>query len=373
MNKSKIVVPVLPLLLLFFLSLHGCASHEQKKESVTEISHNDASFPLTLPASFSGETTGDGCQRVEIDLNLRPDNLYQMRTTCFNADNAVKSQESQMRRWGYVVDEKVLILGVDKEKLNKYSVLSDGGVLRLLESAEEQTPKQYDLVLEKAYDQFSDIVQIQGMYQSSENTHTLQECSSGEVFQVDPSDGFMKLDFAYKTTTHEKDEPLLVTIQGSLLPTTHGKIGKGNEIIVVKRFNRIYPDQDCSGQKVNNTIFGVQWTAVEIGGELVVLEEGEKAPFFTLSQEYNSIRGFSGCNKIGGNFVFQGIVFLFNKVFSTRMACRQGMELENRFLDNLDQTETYRTEGDNTLLFLDRHGDIVMRLVSESREEEQQR
>lgn len=324
---------------------------------------NDTSgkLPMELRATFSGRIPCPDCDYIQIDLNLRPDNLYQLRKTSYRGDQVV-SREAHMRRWHYDAKENIIILGKKKGLLKTYSV-KDKNTLSFLdiEGEPQQDLLQYDLIRTLDYDHFDDVVKIRGMFSSTGNIHILKECSSEVDFPVDPSGSFTELDRTYRNTPHEKGEPMLVSFQGKLLPTREGKEKRDKDIVVVSSFNRLYPDQDCNGNKLKNSLFGVYWTAVDIFGKMVPATAEVKAPFFVLDPKGNRVKGYAGCNRFSGTFLFKGEVFIFNKLASTRMACPQNLSIENSFLEALDKTESYLIE-DGMLLLMDKNEELTMRL-----------
>ncbi len=346
---------------LFFFLVAGCGKKDIVKPDDSPVDSLAAALPFQLPATFSGKIECPDCEYIQIYLNLRPDQLYQLRKTYFKDGQQVK-KESQMRRWFYDENEGAIILGKRKGALKTYVVESES-TLRFSNIEGETTGEQisYKLDKQEKYDHFTDEVKIRGMYSSTGNNHTLEECSSGQSFIVDPSAQFSKLERFYKNTPHEKNESLLVSITGKLLPTRTGGQLRDNDVIVVTDFNRIYPNKDCSGQPTKKTLFDVHWTAVEIAGIEIVKEDFAKEPFFVLETKGNKVHGFSGCNRFFGTYFFKGDIFLFNKVASTRMACPKSMTMEDAFLDAVQATESFRIEK-NTLILLNQDDDVVMKL-----------
>lgn len=344
---------------LSLLLLYGCG--QKQVEMAEDAAEVDANKPFPLPATYSGKIACPDCEYVQVDLTLRPDQLYQLRKTWYSDGSATKS-EAQMRRWKYEPKEKLIILGKTRGSLKTYAV-KDADTLQFLDLEGTQTSAliDYNLRRTERVDLFPDVVKIRGMYRSSGNTHVLQECSSGLDFPVDPSGQFTELDRAYRTTPHENNEPLLVSFQGKLLPTRTGRQQRDKDIVVVTSFNRLYPDQDCAGKRVRNNIFGIHWTAAEIAGKPVTVDQQHKAPFFLLEAKGSRVKGFAGCNRFFGTFLFKGQVFIFNKLAATRMACRQNVSVENAFFTALDRTESYRLEN-GRLILLDKNDDVTMQL-----------
>ncbi len=353
-NKWKNILYFLFMVML----ITGCAS--QKADVVDTASEGQSStFPVQLPATFVGKIACTECDYVNIDLNLRPDHLYQLRKTWY-ADNEVIKSEAQMRKWRFDDKENLIILGKGKGALKTYSIKNAETLNFLdLEGEVKSDLIQYELKKKETFDPFPDVIKMRGMYRSSGNTHVLKECSSGLDFLVDPSGKFTELDRAYRNTPHEKDRALLVSFQGKLLPTRKGRLLRDNDIMVVTGFNRLYPDQDCNGNILKNNLFGIHWAAVEIAGKR--LDAKSKAPFFVLEAKGNKVKGYAGCNRFFGTFLFKGDVFIFNKLASTRMACPDSVSIENVFFAALDKTESHRIEKD-ILVLLDKNEEITMKL-----------
>jgi heat shock protein HslJ len=69
-----------------------------------------------------------------------------------------------------------------------------------------------------------------------------------------------------------------------------------------------------------------------------------------LTGEGNRVRGLSGCNRFTGGYQSNSGKLTFTQLASTRMACMEGMELEQRFLDALGRTNRFAIRGDQLTL-----------------------
>ncbi len=118
------------------------------------------------------------------------------------------------------------------------------------------------------------------------------------------------------------------------------------------------PCADCPAAD----LFETYWRAVEIDGEPVPLGPGQREPHLVLSGEGNRVHGFSGCNRLAGEFVDGSDGFRFRALAGTRMACPgPAGELETRFLRALEATAQRRIVGDS-LELRDEPGALRMRL-----------
>ncbi|MBW2961889.1 META domain-containing protein [Mesonia aestuariivivens] len=67
--------------------------------------------------------------------------------------------------------------------------------------------------------------------------------------------------------------------------------------------------------------------------------------------EENKVNGFSGCNQYYGSLkTSKENKVEFGNIGSTRMMCEEKMQLENRFLETLQQTEIYELSSEKLLL-----------------------
>lgn len=83
----------------------------------------------------------------------------------------------------------------------------------------------------------------------------------------------------------------------------------------------------------------------------------------TLMPQRNGVQGFAGCNRLMGSYELKGENLKFGRMASTRMACQNGMELENSFMQALESTAKWKIEGEH-LELSDLTGTLVARFES---------
>lgn len=331
--------------LLIFITLFilaGCGGNKQITESKTP--EGEADKTVVAPATFTGELPCPDCESVQMTLNLRADNLYQMRKEFKGKGTVV----SQMGLWRLIPEENLIVLGKKKGSLKTY-VIQSADTLKFIDYQAEKASEQisYELYRQQDYEAFTDTVKMRGMYKFDGTKGEFTECLSGTIFAVEEEGESSKLERAYLNTPHGVDEPLLTSVRGSL---------KSNpESLVVDHFTRLYPGRDCSGEMITASLTGTSWKLIEMDGEQVLSVDNKKIPFFSLERKGSQVRGFGGCNRFFGTYLMRGDLFVFNKLASTRMACRQGSAVEEGFFGVLDSTETFRIEED-ILILLDKEG-----------------
>ncbi|MCI5212613.1 MAG: META domain-containing protein, partial [Candidatus Electrothrix sp. ATG2] len=90
-------------------------------------------------------------------------------------------------------------------------------------------------------------------------------------------------------------------------------------------------------------------------------EDVTRPPFLKVQSGEQLIQGFAGCNNFTGSWFFTGNDFVFSRITATRMACPVGMEVEDTFLQALDNSRRYTIRGD-ILSLHDRRGRVLARL-----------
>lgn len=103
------------------------------------------------------------------------------------------------------------------------------------------------------------------------------------------------------------------------------------------------------------------WKLIELGGEPVAMPEGaRREPHLVFHGEQGRLAGFSGCNRLSGEYRRQGDSLSLGPVASTRMACVPASDLEPRFLAMLEHVAGYRLRADR-LELLDAEGAVIAR------------
>jgi copper homeostasis protein (lipoprotein) len=326
------------LVLALCLAVLGCSQKTGEVQEDPAITGGLAG-PLELPGSFVGQIPCSDCLRVDITLNLRGDDLYQLRKT-YQTQQGPGKVEAQMGRWRFSPEGNLVILGKQKGLLKTYAVI-DQDRLRFVEweGSDIESQIQYDLVRSLEVDPFTDTVKMRGMFSIQEDTAELGECASGNPFSVSRGGDFSKTAQTYMNTPHFFGKPVLLSMIGRL-----EKKGGGEEIFI-EQFNRFYTDQDCSGVQPNSNLTGTYWKLVEIDGKEINVGEGFSAPYLIFDRD-KTMAGFGGCNNLKGSYLVQGDVFLINRLATSRIACPTEMETENKLLQALDAAELYRIEGD---------------------------
>jgi heat shock protein HslJ len=104
-----------------------------------------------------------------------------------------------------------------------------------------------------------------------------------------------------------------------------------------------------------------EWSLVALGGQPAPTGAGDRPATLVFTPGTNRVGGFSGCNRAGGSYVIKGDSIRFSAMAMTRMACDQGMELEQRYAAMVDSARTWRRRAD-TLELMGDAGTVIARL-----------
>jgi heat shock protein HslJ len=102
---------------------------------------------------------------------------------------------------------------------------------------------------------------------------------------------------------------------------------------------------------------------MSLRGTPVPVTERQREPHLILQPAQKRVVGFSGCNRMGGNYTLEGDRVGFANMMSTRMACMQGDDVERVFLNVLPAVARWRVSGERMEL-LDVNGAALAQFES---------
>jgi len=93
------------------------------------------------------------------------------------------------------------------------------------------------------------------------------------------------------------------------------------------------------------------WKLTAIDDQPAALGAGERELHMVLTSAENHVWGFSGCNRFTGSYERDDSRLRFEPLAATRMACMDGMEQEQRFLEALGEVVRFTISGDSLALY----------------------
>ena len=98
---------------------------------------------------------------------------------------------------------------------------------------------------------------------------------------------------------------------------------------------------------------GIDWELTEINGAPAPAGVGNRRPTIRFDADTARVAGFSGCNRYFGTYTLDGTALRFGAIGMTKMACAQGMELEQQLAAVLEATRRYELAQRELTLFGD--------------------
>lgn len=111
------------------------------------------------------------------------------------------------------------------------------------------------------------------------------------------------------------------------------------------------PHSPSSGPAFRASVSGVDWELVELDGKTAPTGAGGRRAILRFDRDSARVGGFSGCNQFGGGYTLDGDSLRFGPLVMTRMACREGMELERDLSAALVATRRYELSSTQLKLF----------------------
>jgi heat shock protein HslJ/uncharacterized lipoprotein YbaY len=87
---------------------------------------------------------------------------------------------------------------------------------------------------------------------------------------------------------------------------------------------------------------GTGWWLLTVGDALLVTEQAQRIPRLFFDAASGRVTGSTGCNRLFGRFSVAGDALALPGVAATRMACPDGLEVEQALLQALAATARYR-------------------------------
>jgi copper homeostasis protein (lipoprotein) len=347
-------------IVLFFLLSAGCARQEYTPPVLDETG---AVCPLSLPAVYSAVIPCGDCPVTTVYLTLRPDTLYFLRIATTDPETGRDKVEAEIGVWKYVSSGDTILLAT-YENVARTLLITPENNIRVIKVSGGIIPPDvnYDLVRDDTNPGYNDVVRVHGMYSYMADAGQFTECLTGASFPVATEGENAALERAYLNTPHGQAEPIFVTLDARLKsrPAMDGIAYQ--EAVVPVHFISIEPGMACSGSKSRRLrLVDNSWRLVAINGNQLKLKEEQNNPFIHFQTKDNKIQGFAGCNRFSGTYLVKGEILLVNKMPGTRMACVEGMDLEDSFFKALTATEGYRIKRD-MLELLDRNGKVLAKL-----------
>lgn len=194
--------------------------------------------------------------------------------------------------------------------------------------------------------------EFEGMFRYMADAALFRDCRDGRSFPVAMEGAYIELERAYLNSGIEAGGELFTRVTGRLQqrPTMEGNMSEVN--LIVDILQSIDADGSCD-PSAPVELLNTHWKLVEVDSRQVTAPEGAPEAHLVLTPEESGVTGHAGCNRFFGSFESSGDRLGFSALGSTRMACPEGMQVEQAFFEALSKTTRYAIDGRILTLFED--------------------
>ena len=102
------------------------------------------------------------------------------------------------------------------------------------------------------------------------------------------------------------------------------------------------------------------WTATQLGNSMLKTEANrQNLPYLNFDAATQTVTGSDSCNRLSGSYVAGRDTLQLGQLATTRMACLNNNNLDQKFHEALNKVTHYQVYG-KTLKLLDRHGNLLI-------------
>lgn len=310
-----------------------------------------------LPATFTGTLPCADCPGIDYTLELLADGSFVRR-----ADYRGRARIDEVGRWLLSADQQVLVLRGSRGDTERFVREGDERLLRLdTEGRRIKSPHNQALQRRDDLPPLQPRLQLKGLYSPGGD---FIECSSARRLPVMDDLGAAQLESGYLAGRGAAGDPLVVEVEARIGERTDAG-GELEPALQVLRFIALHADEQCPPPFAALPLRGSQWTVEQLGGVPVIDDEAARAPFLRFGTADTSLNGFTGCNRLLGQYRLEGSSLHFDKLAATRMACPGASLLELTFTDALKASARWNLFGDVLELY-DEAGVMLMRLQGQA-------
>jgi len=299
---------------------------------------------LALPATFAGILPCADCEGIAYHLDLWPDGVYHLRQTYLGEDGAFLDRG----QWRRDPTRPALFLHGSREAPQRFAVL-DPRRLRMLDRRGRPIASELDYELASDGTLTPLVIEgtLRGMFTDLADAPRLRECLTGRSYPVAMEGAYIDLERAYtRADKPAAGAPLLVTIEGKILPRPAMEGDREVPTVVVSRFVELSPGEACAPALATASLPDQCWRLTSLDGEALPDLEGHHEAYLILRGEDQRFVATVGCNRILGRWEVQGPGITLTPGPATLMACPEPLDAaERRLVDVLGRARAWSITG----------------------------
>jgi heat shock protein HslJ len=311
---------------------------------------------LLLPGTFAGDLPAASGPGVRYQLDLWPDQLFQLRRTWLGRDDS----QDMVGRWHVDPTRRALVLEGGESPAPQFEILGNGN-LRLLDQQGQriESALPYELTRSEAFAPFEAKLMLRGMFLYFADAARLTECRSGRNFPVAMEADIVALQRAYLEAQQLPQTPVLVTVEARIAARPKMEGGGTEASVVVDRFVAVHPGAACERAETVPALRNTYWRITRLRDVAIGGDERRREPYLLLLGDQPRFAGSVGCNQMLGGVEATDDALRFRPGPSTMMACPPPLDAQERlFAEVLGAVASWRIDGP-TLALRDSAGRTV--------------
>jgi len=319
-----------------------------------------ASLLINPPATFTGDLQCTGCKPLHYHLDLLADGVYFLRTSFVSQ---MPDGFDAIGRWTVGADGRTLELRGLHEPPALFEIHDAATLRRLDQAGNTIESKKAELNRQAAFEPIEPALRMRGLYTYMADSGWFTECITGMRLPVAKEADNAALETAFLNARPAPGAALLATVDGRIAQRMPMEGPGPRPTLVPDRFVSIAAEPDCGTAPAAASLVNTYWKLLRLGGAAVTVGAEQHEPHFILLTPESRVAGDGGCNRFTGSYTLEGDRLTFAQLAGTMMACVQGMEQEQTFLDALAKVTSWRIDGEHLELF-DAAGNSVAQLES---------
>ncbi len=298
-----------------------------------------------LPASFAGDLPCADCVALRYRLNLHPDRTYVLASEYVGRS---KVPFYDIGRWAVSDEGNTLQLHGGRDTKTMFRVV-DARTLTLLaqDGSEIASPHNQSLLRSARFEAMQPRLKLRGMLRTTTDGAVFGECITGQRWPVLQGGDSATMLSEYQKLSSAAGGELLVEVDGRITEAARtGSQGAApSRALLVEKFIGATPRETCGPFGATSTLLDTYWVLTQLKGQPVTLAANQREPSLVLHTAQARVAGYSGCNRLTGQFTLKDSRLSFGNLAGTMMACTEGADLEQQFLEALPQVVTYAVNG----------------------------
>ena len=316
----------------------------------------------TVNVTYAGFIPCADCRSKELTVTLFGDRTFRLKRVLIGIEGGGSRTEYDLGKW-YTKGNRLVLDNGDKWPIQFRYVTEKE--IRMLDQRGNKIVSSLDYSLRKTsfVDMLPGPLTMNGMFLSVGDAFTFKECKTGKSYPLVFQSRDTSVVEQYLALRSGAGKPVLATLKGRFVVRKPERGAASREHIVVQKFGRFWPGGSCANPGTPAVkLVGTYWRVISIAGSTNVKIGSRKAPNLVMSLYGNSIKGFTGCNSLMGNYEKGSATLSFTRLSTTRMACPgKSGSIEQAFLSALENTSRWKITG-KTLELFDSRNRLLIRL-----------